>query len=126
MKVIRKRNNTPSGSSLCVTLLFGLGDIKSALLSVRKQIGPNESLSMSLLVQMLYETATDRHMPQEPRRYIAEWMARRAVIDGYVFKSNVYMGNADTGEDTYLIDEESIRNKMRGRKPKVEQQKRIV
>ena len=92
-----------------------------------KKNGPNICyFSNSLLVQMLFETATDRHMPTEPRRYIAEWMARRAVIEGYVFKSNGYMGNADTGEDAYLIDEESIRNKMRGRKPKVEQKKRII
>lgn len=121
MKVIRKKNNTPCGSSLCVTLLFGLGDIKSALLNIRKRIGQHESISMKDLEQMLYDTATDHHMPIKPRRCIAEWMARRAVVEGYVFKANGYMGDADTGKEAYIIDDESIREKMRGRKPKVEQ-----
>ena len=57
-------------------------------------------------------------MPKEQRRYIAEWMARRSVAEGFVFRTNDYLGNADSGTDVYLIDEDTIRENMRGRRKK--------
>lgn len=121
MKVKRKLKGTPSGCSLNISLLYGIGDIKTALIQIKKKIGQNESISMKNLVQMLCDTATDSHMKEKPRRYIAEWMARRAVVEGFVFRMNAYLGKASTGTDLYLIDDKSIREKMRGRKPKVKQ-----
>lgn len=118
MKVIRKLKGTPGGDSLSIQLLYGLGDIKSALVQIMKKAGGIDSVSMTELIQMLYNHATDSHMPKEPRRFIAEWMARVAVSEGYVFKANEYLGNATTKEDAFLFDEEAIREKMRGRPKK--------
>lgn len=119
MKVNRKNKGVPSGNSLSVSLLYGLGDIKSALMQIKKKMGRGESTSIMELTQMLYDTATDPHMPHEPRIYIAEWMARVAISEGFVFRADDYLGNASTSINVYLIDEEFIRKKMRGRKPKV-------
>lgn len=119
MKVIRKFKKAPKGSSLSVSLQYGVSDIKSALLEIKKRNAQSECISMKVLIQMLCDFATDKHMPQEPRQYIAEWMARRAIIEGFVFKANEFLDSSFNGEETYLIDEETIREKMRGRKPKV-------
>ena len=117
MKVIRKKNNTPCGSSLYITLLLGIGDIKSSLIQISKRIGKNRSISITKLKQLLFETATDDHMPQEPRIYIVDWMINRAIVMGFVFRTDDYIGNGCTSPDMYMIDEELIRGKKRGRKP---------
>lgn len=115
MKVIREIKGKPNGKSLSVSILYGEGDIKSALLVIKKTFEQNAGISIGNLKQKLYEFATDAHMPEEPRRYIADWMTRRAIENGFVFKANQYFGNASNEEDTYLFDEDSIREKMRGR-----------
>ena len=120
MKVNRKLKGVPGGNSLSISLLYGLGDIKSALIQIKKRMGCGESTNFMELTQMLYDTATDPHMPREARNYIAEWMARIAISEGYVFRVDDYLGYASDKTDVYLIDEESVKRKMRGRKPKVE------
>lgn len=116
MKVIRKLNGKPAGSNLNVTLQYNVADIKAALLCVNKN-RPDCSIGITMdnLVNMLYKIATDEHMPDEPRLYIAEWMVRRAVKEGFVFKANDYLGEVSTATEIYLIDVASISEKMRGR-----------
>ena len=118
MKVISKLKSVPSGNSLSISLQYGLSDIKSALIQIKRQMKQGDCISMKELINMLYDTATDPHMPNDPRTYIAEWMARIAVAEGFVFKANEYLGNAVIGEDAFLFDEETIREKMRGRPKK--------
>lgn len=115
MKVKREIKGNPNGKSLNISILYVEGDIKSALLSIKKSMGQDVGISFGDLKQKLYEHATDKHMPEEPRRYIAEWMLRRAIESGFVFKANSYLGNVSNEEETFLFDEESIREKMRGR-----------
>ncbi|MBO6031417.1 MAG: hypothetical protein J6Q22_08085 [Prevotella sp.] len=120
MKVIRKLKGLPNGATLNISVQYGLSDVKAALIDIktnRLECG-TDTISMERLTTMLVESATDPHMPKEQRRYIAEWMARRSVAEGFVFRTNDYLGNADSGTDVYLIDEDTIRENMRGRRKK--------
>lgn len=115
MQVNRKYKGTPSGASLTLSVQYNVADIKTALLRVNKeQQDGSIGVSMNDLIKLLFDNATDSHMPQEPRQYIAEWMARRAVKEGFVFKANEYLGIISTDEDIYLIDAGNVRSKMRG------------
>jgi hypothetical protein len=41
-------------------------------------------------------------------------MVRRAIIEGFVFKANDYLGKVSANEDIYIVDAEKVRAKMRG------------
>lgn len=119
MKIGNKPKEVPSGASLTLSVQYNVADIKAALLDVDKR-QPDGGIGITLqeLVKMLHDTATDSHMPDAPRWYIAEWMVRRAVKEGFIFKANAYIGEVSTDEDLYIILVGSVRKKMRGRPKK--------
>lgn len=115
MKIIKNLKGSPEAASLTIAVKYVNSDIKKALVEIcASSTGIDVGVSLKNLTAKFYEIATDSHMPDASRLYIAKWMARRAVKEGFVFRANDYIGFESSGEDIYLIDVEFVRSKMRG------------
>ena len=115
MKIRRKIKGTPEAASLTVCIEYNLADIKNVLFQIcLSHTDENVGITISDLTDSVFEKATGSHMLHNSRQYIAEWMVRRAIIEGFVFKANDYLGKVSANEDIYIVDAEKVRAKMRG------------
>jgi len=109
-----RRTKKENGASLSVGILYGTADVRAA---VRQVKGSRSDITMKELTQSIFDECTDSHMPTEQRQYIAEWMAGRAVSEGFVFNASQYLGSMSES-DVYIFDEEAIKGKKVGRPQK--------